>query len=238
MDWIDYIRPQAEKWNRALVAMLREHHPEREVSIKAKQRPVPPIELTAIDVAGKRLAAIKVAMSSADTMQPLRRLMLLCAVEFGICPSDLRGNQKLKAMLPPRFAMCWIARRAGYSLQQIGLVIQRDHTTVLHGMRRASDMMLRSQDYAARLGNIEKRWQGQVQQIAETARATMEMTNAKAGHGMGGGNVRRNLSELGTGRCRRSCAPAERDPSYRFVGRSSNRDGAVDGPSAVCREAA
>lgn len=238
MDWIDYIRPQAEQWNRALVALLREHHPEHEVGIPVKPRRVPPVALTAIDVAGKRLAAINAAMSSADAMQPLRRLLLLCAVEFGICPNDLRGEQKLKKLLPPRFAMCWMARRAGYSLQQIGLVIQRDHTTVLHGMRRASDMMLRSQDYAARLAHIEERWQGQVQQIAKTARATMEMTNAKAGRGMGGRNVRSNLSELGAGRCRRGGAPAERDPSGRFVGRSSNRDGAVNGASSVCREAA
>lgn len=213
MDWIDYIRPQAEQWNRALVAMLREHHPEHEVGIPVKPRQVPPIELTAIDVAGKRLAATNTALSSADTMQPLRRLLLLCTVEFDICPGDLRSEKKLKNLLPPRFAMCWLARRAGYSLQQIGLVMQRDHTTVLHGVRRADDMMLRSQDYAAQVTRIEERWQGQVQQIAETARATMEVVNAKASHGMGGGNIRRNLSELGAGRCRRSGAPAERDPS-------------------------
>lgn len=57
--------------------------------------------------------------------------------ETGISQEMLKGSRRSKGLIPARAAICILAQMAGYSLPRIGqLVGDRDHTTVLHLIRK------------------------------------------------------------------------------------------------------
>ena len=59
------------------------------------------------------------------------------ADEHGIRFVDLTGPRRFKALIGPRFTAYFELYQAGYSLKQIGGYFRdRDHTTILHGIRR------------------------------------------------------------------------------------------------------
>ena len=53
--------------------------------------------------------------------------------------SERRGQ----AVLRPRQVACWLARRfTRHSLPKIGICFERDHTTILHSVRRVDEVVL------------------------------------------------------------------------------------------------
>ena len=50
---------------------------------------------------------------------------------------QIRGPQRQKPLVNVRFAISYIASRRGFSYPQIGKVMNRDHSTILHGRRQA-----------------------------------------------------------------------------------------------------
>jgi len=54
----------------------------------------------------------------------------------GVLPAQIMGNGRSRDVTFARQAvMYWTARRSGRSLVEIGHILQRDHTSVLHGKR-------------------------------------------------------------------------------------------------------
>ena len=66
-----------------------------------------------------------------------RQIIAEIADEHGIRFVDLTGPRRFKALIGPRFTAYFELYQAGYSLKQIGGYFRdRDHTTILHGIRR------------------------------------------------------------------------------------------------------
>jgi hypothetical protein len=62
---------------------------------------------------------------------------------------DIRARKKLRALAYPRQEMMWLMFKGlSWSLPTIGRTIERDHTTVLHGIRQVDDR--RQHDLAVR----------------------------------------------------------------------------------------
>ena len=73
------------------------------------------------------------ASGPVDTRDALERV---CRAAL-VTPSAIRSGSRKASLARPRQIFCWIAhRRLGRSLPWIGQIISRDHTTVLHGVRR------------------------------------------------------------------------------------------------------
>lgn len=71
------------------------------------------------------------------------------AYETGVSRADIRGDRRFPALFRPRCAVCWLARRlSSASLPQIGDVLNRHHSSVLHACRCAAE--LRERDPAFR----------------------------------------------------------------------------------------
>jgi chromosomal replication initiator protein len=65
---------------------------------------------------------------------------------------------RIHDMLRPRFAAMYLSREVtGTSMPFIGRLFLRDHTTVLHGIRRARDAMDRDPSFAADVAAIRAR---------------------------------------------------------------------------------
>jgi len=54
---------------------------------------------------------------------------------FGLTLAELTGPRRCRSIARPRLLAFWILRRTGLSLPRIGKLLNRDHTTVLAGIR-------------------------------------------------------------------------------------------------------
>jgi len=66
-----------------------------------------------------------------------RAIILDVAERHGIDPSDLHGPSRLPHLCRARWEAMQRLRDRGLSLPMIGRMLNRDHKTVLHGLRRA-----------------------------------------------------------------------------------------------------
>lgn len=75
---------------------------------------------------------------------------------FKVHRQDILGRAKYDFILPARFALCKILYERGMSYSQIGRVLDRDHTTIMHAVRRAEYIMERDKSYAAKINEIAR----------------------------------------------------------------------------------
>lgn len=75
---------------------------------------------------------------AADTMNLPRATVRQIAIEVcaytGHSVSSVMGNSRLAHDCRVREMVCYIARRSGMSLPQIGRALHRDHTTIMHAI--------------------------------------------------------------------------------------------------------
>jgi chromosomal replication initiation ATPase DnaA len=81
-------------------------------------------------------------------------LLLECARLFDTTAKDLRGNSRFRLHTHPRFALFKVMHLRGASKHQIGRFFERDHSTVVHGIRQADALAVRDIDYGARLSAL------------------------------------------------------------------------------------
>ena len=70
-----------------------------------------------------------------------------CAVLTGIPSAEIKGTSRRPAVAHARFAVFVACRAAGKSLPQIGHAFRKDHTTIMHGVRRSKEIAARDQDH-------------------------------------------------------------------------------------------
>jgi chromosomal replication initiation ATPase DnaA len=79
------------------------------------------------------------------------------AAEFGTTREHLMGESRDAGVVLARWAAMTLAHRLlGYSTPRIGRLLRRDHTTVLHGIRRIAALAEDQPDLAARLDRLAK----------------------------------------------------------------------------------
>jgi hypothetical protein len=77
------------------------------------------------------------------------------AEHFGLTPAEIDGRQNCRRFARPRqIAMYICARVAGMSLPQIGRLLNRDHSTIHHGVRVVSARMAVNPILAAEIESI------------------------------------------------------------------------------------
>lgn len=68
------------------------------------------------------------------------RIIVGVAQEFGVSTADLLGTCRRREFIRPRFAAIQLIREeTGRSLPEIGAVFRRDHTSILHALRKPLD---------------------------------------------------------------------------------------------------
>ena len=93
--------------------------------------PRPPIVLPAFPVAVYRPTVFR--------PDGVRRILTVVAKHWGVGVPSLVGPSRMRPLVYPRFAaMKLISERMNLSLTPIGIALgKRDHTTIMHGIRRA-----------------------------------------------------------------------------------------------------
>jgi len=88
----------------------------------------------------------------------LKTELLNCASEmFNIHPRDIIGPAKFGFLMPARFAVYKALHLRGWSYPRIAKFMGgRDHTTILHGVRRAEYMMGRDVLYADKVKTLSE----------------------------------------------------------------------------------
>jgi|GEM_PF-3847370 len=74
---------------------------------------------------------------------------------FDLMPKDITQDCRSFRYTNPRWAVCYIAHKRGYSQAVIGRVLNRDHKTISYGARRAVKLYRGDRGYAAKLRAIE-----------------------------------------------------------------------------------
>lgn len=77
-----------------------------------------------------------------------------CCNLFDIHPRDLVGPTRFGFLMPARFAMYKALASRGWAYAQIGAFLNRDRTTVRHGITRAEYMARRDPDYADKVQHL------------------------------------------------------------------------------------
>jgi hypothetical protein len=96
---------------------------------------------------------IKIAVSR----ESINNIIAIVCSLWNVTPGDLVGPRRARVLAVPRFAFAHLARThcQHMSLPQIGLIIKRDHTTVLHGLRRAEQLIRDDPEFARRVKSAE-----------------------------------------------------------------------------------
>lgn len=83
-----------------------------------------------------------------------RELVAKCSEMFDVHPRDLLGPARFGFLIPARFALYKAMRIRGWSFAQIGRFMNRDHSTVIHGVARAEYIMARDEQYREKVQEL------------------------------------------------------------------------------------
>jgi hypothetical protein len=105
----------------------------------------------AMKVSGARVSLV---LSSKVYVMPTHRmanLLTLAAAHAGLTVEDIRGKSRERHIIHARQAVCLLGTEAGHSSTFVSKVLDRDHSTILHGRDAARERAKRSPDYAVYL---------------------------------------------------------------------------------------
>ena len=81
----------------------------------------------------------------------IRDCIKAASLAFCVPVADILRRDRSHRASHPRFAAMKIASDAGFPARRIGRIMKRDHTTVLHGRRRAVEVARADEDFALKL---------------------------------------------------------------------------------------
>ncbi len=118
--------------------------------------------------------AAKAAQADAEIRSmgiiPIGAILAACAVFYGVPISSLSAERRTKGVVKPRQIAMYLAKDlTPRSLPDIGRRIGgRDHTTVLHGVRKIAALIKRDPNLAAEVATIRARIVGRIEGGRET----------------------------------------------------------------------
>jgi chromosomal replication initiation ATPase DnaA len=71
----------------------------------------------------------------------LKCILLDVCEASGVTIEDLQSGKRFPYIVTARHVYCYIARRKKYSMQRIGQLIHRNHSSVLHAVNKIEDMI-------------------------------------------------------------------------------------------------
>lgn len=106
------------------------------------------------DCGGTDAAAISKRNRETARQEIARSIGKAVAAAFEIPERALWSRARHKGVLEARQAAFLIARQRGISLSSIGRAFGRDHTTVMHGIRKIKRLIAADKDFAAFVAGI------------------------------------------------------------------------------------
>lgn len=97
------------------------------------------------------------------TLVTYKDLTREASILFKVHPRDIEGRFKFHFALHPRFAIWHALHSTGSSYSQIGRWFNRDHTTIINGVKRATRLMETNHDYRAKVLALTRYKQGENQ---------------------------------------------------------------------------
>ncbi len=94
---------------------------------------------------------------------PVRDIMQCVGAAYGLTLEDLRGDCRKRRVARPRQIAMYLARDiTRHSLPHIGIRFNRNHTTVLAGLRRIKGLMEKDAALATRVAALRAQISGEV----------------------------------------------------------------------------
>lgn len=143
-----------ERMNERFLDALKKHHGPQHMSIKPRPSavpklppvrvlpPVPPLPAPKVvaplsvglldDIEEAELVQIKGILRR----ESVRKVVEAISEKTGIPPERIVSVTRNKAVVAARHWAFYELQQAGFSLTQMGRMFQKDHTTVLHGIRK------------------------------------------------------------------------------------------------------
>jgi len=85
---------------------------------------------------------LEIALDSSP--EPIRKLLVRIGKRFGVTPEEILDRTRLRNITQARHVVAWILRRRGLSLPEIGLLLHRDHTSIMNAVRKVEFQIARS----------------------------------------------------------------------------------------------
>lgn len=89
-------------------------------------------------------------------LMPVRRIVEQATRIFALGPNEICGPRRLAYVTMARNAVYLVAWDTGWSTPSIGRIVNRDHSTVLHGRNVARRDVERNPEYAARVQELRE----------------------------------------------------------------------------------
>ena len=83
-----------------------------------------------------------------------REIIKLCADLFDISPEDLLSSKRRQQITHASMALYAGLRKRGWSYPRIGMFCNRDHSTIIYGVRAAEELMRRYPAYAEKVEKV------------------------------------------------------------------------------------
>lgn len=98
---------------------------------------------------------------SVNRKRKINEIVSIVAQYFGVCEMELLGERRTKNVIEARHTLYWLCRElTPYSLPEIGRRLDgRDHTTILHGIRKIDSMIASGHDIADKCYALRKMWE-------------------------------------------------------------------------------
>ncbi len=74
--------------------------------------------------------------NSLQDLTTMREIVNSVSDQVSIPVEDILGDRRFKVVVKARQYCMWKARQQGYSLPQIGMFFDRDHTTIKHAVKK------------------------------------------------------------------------------------------------------
>lgn len=97
---------------------------------------------------------------SISKKKKINEIVSIVAQYFDISEMELLGERRTKNVIEARHTLYWLCRElTPYSLPEIGRRLDgRDHTTILHGIRRIDHLIASGHDIAEKCYALRKLW--------------------------------------------------------------------------------
>ncbi len=69
-------------------------------------------------------------------MTPINEIISAVAFYWHVDERDIRGRSRLYSFVRARHCVCWIARHLGMRCEEVGRLMELDHSTVIHATQR------------------------------------------------------------------------------------------------------
>lgn len=126
---------------RILLRRIAFYHPERAPGISGCNGETKPIRNSRADIE-KRIAKTKPAKPAAIDKTSIREVINKAGQLYGVSSDDILGKSRAAELIKPRFAVYYLLnKRLGLSHVEIGKIMQRDHTSVMAGIKRAEELI-------------------------------------------------------------------------------------------------